>query len=191
MRVIVLEDDSIQADAIRESLEENFAGIAVSLVPTEAQFHETMTEIARNPPDLLILDVMVRWTHPSPEMPPRPPEVVAEGFRRAGLRCLRLLLAAEETKDIPVILYTVLSRSDLERELLDLPPHVLFLEKESDLDRLVLHIRSMLENLPQTGPSSMAARLWSSLDAKPGWLGFSVDLKRLLRSGRGRKGDLD
>jgi len=64
-------------------------------------------------PDVVVIDVMLRWTNPHPEQPERPPDVIEGGFMRAGLRCLERIRANPKLIFSRVILFTVLTKEDL------------------------------------------------------------------------------
>lgn len=142
MRILLVEDDYLQADAIRAVLTRSL-GAEVDRVATEAGFYEQFDEIARAQPDVIILDLMLRWTDPSPEMKRAPRQVLEEGPWRAGLRCERFLAEREETREIPILLFTVLEREDLETDLESLRRGVFFLQKGSDLGPLVEAVRKL------------------------------------------------
>lgn len=143
MKVLLVEDDYVQEDTITEALERAFTGIKVDKIRTEAEFHEGIDRIARKPPDVVIMDVMLRWTDPAPDMPIPPAVVQKDGYHRAGLRCADMLSERDATKNVPVILFTVLRREDLE---LPKTHNILYVSKESDLDELVSRIRSTVKN---------------------------------------------
>ena len=131
------------------------------------------------------MDLMIRWADPMlGEVPMPPPETENEGFYRAGFRCLKLLRGAPTTSEVPVIVYTVIGRQEVGVALNDASHNVLFLQKHADLRDLILMIRSLVVDLPQERRPTWFQTLIESIEAKPGWLGFSVDLKRL-RSKRG------
>jgi hypothetical protein len=90
------------------------------------------------------MDVMLRWSFPSPDSAPPPDDVLAGGYYRAGLRCASLLLGDERLRDVPVLLYTILERSDLEREGQSLPENTEYLGKNSDLEVLSRRIRALI-----------------------------------------------
>lgn len=190
MNILIVEDDILQADAIEDSLRQNFNQVEVKRISSESEFREKLSSLKTKSLDVILLDVMLRWAEPTPEMKEPPLEVEQQGFYRGGMRCLNLLLASPETRSIPVIVYSVLGRDDVNSEIDQVPPHVLFLQKDSDEQRLVRHIRSLLQGVPEakTESSSLRERLWESIQAKPGWLGFSLDLKKLL-SRKEKRGD--
>jgi CheY-like chemotaxis protein len=97
-------------------------------IATESEFRDSLDRIADDPPALVIMDVMLRWCDPSPEMPPQPDDVRAAGFSRAGVRCSQLLRANSMTRGIPVVVFTVLDANGL-----SLPPDCTFISKASDL----------------------------------------------------------
>ncbi|MEO8359545.1 MAG: hypothetical protein ABI672_05915 [Vicinamibacteria bacterium] len=181
MNVVVVEDDPIQNDEIAAALRERFKGVRVLQIGTESEFQQEFLRLTESPPDFVVMDVMLRWTRPIPDAPPMPANVRAERFITAGVRCCRMLLGDAKTADIPVLLYSVLERGDVEAELAQMPSHVRFMTKGVD-DRLMLrHVGSHAEGRHE---KAQAGGLWNNIEAKPGFGGFKVDLKALL-SGRG------
>jgi len=148
MYLLVIEDDYLQANWIQESLQTAFPTARIQRIGTESDFRSHLDEIAKHRPTVIIMDVMLRWTDPSPDMTP-PPEDVREGkFYRAGVRCKELLAERDETKDIPVILYTVLEASDLHKELQDSSATIVHVPKESDPWPLVEKIKDFSGRRP-------------------------------------------
>lgn len=141
MRIVVVEDDSVQAGLIREALHEEFPHAEFRQINTEFEFRSSLEELAADPPAAIVLDVMLRWADPAPDIPPRPVDVEREGFSRAGLRCGRLLAEDPKMKTVPVILYTVLDRNLVEHGPGALPRAARYLQKGSDLGPLVEDIR--------------------------------------------------
>lgn len=144
MYILVVEDDYLQANLICEKLTSEFHA-DVKRISTELEFRLSLNEFEENPPDVIVMDVMLRWTDPSPEIKIPPREVRKEGFYRAGIRCTKILAERDATKHIPVILYTILEHTDLEKQLTDLSTvmDVIHLRKESEDDRLVDSIRGL------------------------------------------------
>lgn len=188
MNILIVEDDILQAEALEDSLRRNFNQVEINKIGSESELREKLGLLKNESLDLILLDVMLRWAEPTPEIKEPPLEVEQQGFYRGGMRCLKLLLESPEMRTIPVIVYSVLGRDDVEEEIDQAPPHVLFLQKDSDEQRLVRHIRSLLQGVPETKieSSSFRERLWESIQAKPGWLGFSLDLKKLLSRSKNR-----
>jgi len=181
MHVLVVEDDHTQADSIERALRRNFRDIDMLRISTENQFRDEFSLVRQKPPDLILLDIMLRWAEPAPEMPIPPVDVQREGFYRGGLRCLKMILEAEETRRVPVILYSVIYRDAIRADLEGLPYHVLYVQKGSTETSLVRNFRSILQGAGEIKleEPSLSQRVWDSLEAKPGWLGFSFDLKKL------------
>ena len=188
MRVLLVEDDPLQKRSIERALRHNFLKIEIDSIRTESEFFGQFGAIRSEPPDLVLLDVMLPWAAASANSTEPPPEVQLEGYYRAGLRCLDKLLDAPETHDIPTILYSVLSREDVSDEISKAPPNVLFLQKGSDDLLVVRHIRSLMMGLldVEVQQDSWQQRLWESIEVKPGWMGFSIDLKGLIEGNRKR-----
>ena len=110
MHILIVEDDYQQAELIENALrqEPDFAPLTTERVSTESGFRAAFEGFAARPPDVVIMDVMLRWADPAPGLDPPPPEIKKEGFHRAGLRNERLLAADPRTRAVPVVLYTVL-----------------------------------------------------------------------------------
>jgi CheY-like chemotaxis protein len=142
MRILLVEDDIIQSDFICDALEQEFPGGEVELIKTEQEFRSRLDNIAKRTPDVVIMDVMLRWTDPSPDQVPSPEDVREEGHYRAGFRCRKLLSERGQTKDVPVILYTVLDHADISHELQDISiGEVQYLRKESSAGPLLRSVR--------------------------------------------------
>jgi DNA-binding response OmpR family regulator len=141
MYILLVEDDYLQADWIEASLKTAFGNIQVERIATEQEFYARVPEIVANPPDVIVIDVMLRWTDPSREMVEPPPAVEKDGFYRAGIRCQEKLAEQKETSQIPIVLYTVLERIDLEQEIDGLSKSVTYLRKDSDSTSLTDQIR--------------------------------------------------
>jgi len=145
MKVLVVEDDYLQADWIQRNLERALPGITIYYINTELEFRSRLDYIAGATPDVIVMDIMLRWANPDPNLQLPPEEVKEGGFYRAGLRCQKLLANDERTKDIPVIFYTVLEPYDLESELQQLSGNITYLRKESDLTSLIYRIRDLTQ----------------------------------------------
>jgi len=143
MTIFLVEDDYLQADWICQKLREGIPDADVRLIPTEADFRSHLDQIASQQPDVVVMDVMLRWADPRPELEFPPRDVQEEGFYRAGLRCQRMLAEDSRTSQVPVILYTVLERTDLFRELPNLPQYVQYLAKQSDVSSLIEKIKEL------------------------------------------------
>jgi ActR/RegA family two-component response regulator len=90
-RLLIVEDDKIQADELRHRIEH--LGWAVDHISTELEFRRRVRQTDITLYSLAVVDMMLRWTDPAPEMEQPPPEVIQEGFYTAGLRCCRQLSA--------------------------------------------------------------------------------------------------
>jgi len=147
MYITVVEDDHLQAEWIESCLKTAFRRLTVKPINTESEFYLWLGEIVNGgeKPDLFIIDVMLRWADPSPTISEPPPEVMKNGVFRAGLRCKDRVLANSRTKDVPIILYTVLKESDLEKALENRQPGVTYLRKDSSPEPLIRMIRRILK----------------------------------------------
>ena len=139
MHILIVEDDYQQADLIRDSLQSAYPDGKIDLIQTEHEFRAYLDVIAKQPPNIVVLDVMLRWTDPSEKMEPRPEDAKSGGIFEAGLRCKELLAAREATRRIPIILYTALERADLGSK----GQGALHLSKEADPEVLINAIRTL------------------------------------------------
>jgi DNA-binding NarL/FixJ family response regulator len=149
MKLLIVEDDHLQAEWIYQKLKEEMPGAEISCIRTESEFRSKLEEIANAPPEVVLMDVMLRWADVTFDIPEPPEDVVKEKFYRAGLRCERLLAKDERTALIPIIFYTVLERTDLRNELVNLPAHVQYLAKHSDIAPLIHKIEEITASRPQ------------------------------------------
>ncbi len=62
----------------------------ILLVETEKDFYERFKEIEQFNPDIIILDVMIRWNNRE-AIGEQPSDDLASDFFRAGFRCLELI----------------------------------------------------------------------------------------------------
>src|ERR1035437_5648559 len=105
LRILLVEDDFLQRDSIRKALEQNFEGAVVDSRASESEFLRDFEAIASSPPDIAVIDVMLRWTNPSRDAPNPPTEPWDP--QRAGLRCAQRLHDDGRTSGAKIILYTV------------------------------------------------------------------------------------
>ena len=151
MYILIVEDDHSQAELIEEALKQeadlNSSSYKIRRLSTESQFRDHFEDIAERKPDVIVMDVMLRWTDPAPNAKAPPDDILKEGCYRAGVRNARLLAQNESTKRIPVILYTMLEKIDLgdTSEL----PGLTYLPKDSELAPLVQAVRAATsKNIP-------------------------------------------
>ena len=148
MKIVLLEDDHLQSEAIEKGLLHEFRSAEIRMLSTESEFYSYLDELAANPtmsvPDIAIIDAMVRWENPSEHLRKPPKEVSQEGFHRAGVRCVKKLLDRQKTEGIGVILYSILERDDLAEELSNLRKEVSFVTKKPDLDELIREIDAII-----------------------------------------------
>lgn len=136
LRILMVEDDPVQIEVMEEALRRGLREASIDLIRTEHEFCSKLEKIAANPPDVAVIDVMLRWTDPSPDLPKPPPEVIKEGHYKAGVRCQALLGSRPDTRKIPVILYTVLEQDDFKEQTIE-GQRVERLSKESDSNSLI------------------------------------------------------
>jgi DNA-binding NarL/FixJ family response regulator len=145
MFIVIVEDDFLQEGPLEQHLYSAFPAATIETLCTESECREKLSAYRQHPPDVVIMDVMLRWASPSPNAPAPPPDVVAGDYFRAGLRCAELMSRDEKLSQVPVIVYTILERSDLERDGERLPA-VSYVRKSADLDILTRKVRELTSN---------------------------------------------
>ena len=144
--IVVVEDDFLQEGPLEEYLADTFPTARIETLTTESEFRERLPGFRQSKPDIVILDVMLRWAVPSPTMAPPPPDVADGEYFRAGLRCAELMSKDGQLSKVPVIIYTILERGDLERSGQRLPDTSAYLRKSADLDMLARKIRDLVSS---------------------------------------------
>ena len=132
LRVLLLEDDYLQRGAISNALEAKLQA-EVQAKSTESEFRRDFDQIAANPPQVAVLDVMVRWANPTRDAEPEPIEI-PKTPEIAGLRCAQLLRDDPRTQRVKVILYSVLGPEDIGAKF---PEGVTSVVKETDFRALL------------------------------------------------------
>lgn len=142
--IVIVEDDHLQEGPLEEYLTGAISGADIETIGTELEFRNRLPVLRERVPDLVIMDVMLRWTFPAPDAVAPPEDVNTGGYYRAGLRCARLLADDPRLSGVPVILYTILERSDLERDGEALPKNSTYVGKNAELEVLSRKIRNLL-----------------------------------------------
>ena len=92
MKIVSLEDDEPFWDLMQDALKRAFPDAELLWINCESDFYARLDEFDKAPPDVFLLDIMVKWAPPSENIPTPPEEVKRENYYRAGLRCRSLLL---------------------------------------------------------------------------------------------------
>jgi CheY-like chemotaxis protein len=140
-RILLIEDDPLHAKGVKAEIEEGFPDLAFTIhaVTTESEFFNAFEAIAAEHWDLAIIDLMLPWAHPAPDLRPPPEHVRREGYFRAGARCAAKLAQDARTSKIPRIVFTVLDNGTA-----NLPPDTHVINKEEKFTLLVEKLRSIL-----------------------------------------------
>jgi CheY-like chemotaxis protein len=182
MTILLVEDDDLLGAELVSTFTNKHPNIQVRRLSIERAFREELAELERSPPDLIIMDVMLPWDFPRPDVTLPPDDVVSGGFRIAGVRLYELLQRSSALAAIPVIFHSVSDTGLLRQSLGARPPHVLILPKTSaSAEELLLYTRSLLpeHDYGVPPPKNWWHRLFDALELKPGAFGFRVDLKRI------------
>ena len=103
MKILVLEDDQFQANDIKQYLSRTF-NCDVICIATELSFRTKLQSGELDHCNVAVVDMMLRWTDPSPDMELPPKKVLESGRYSGGVRCCEAL----KLKKIPCVIYTAL-----------------------------------------------------------------------------------
>ena len=142
--IVVVEDDYLQRDWISSLLQKELPRARIEQIRSESEFRGRLADWRTDPPAAFIVDVMLCWAQPSRNIPDPPEEVAQDGFYTAGIRCRALLGADGRLQHVPVLLYTVLDKGDLEKSLDPWPQGVAHMKKGDSESRLLEWIRTSL-----------------------------------------------
>jgi CheY-like chemotaxis protein len=135
-QIVIFEDEYFDREHISQLIGKRFPKFGMRLLGTEAEFHSVFPELCEDVPVLVMLGMRAKWTHPAPEMPEPPAEVLAGTYREAGLRCWRMLRQNPNTSRVPVIFWTTIDETGTGKEALT-DPLTTFVEMDVHDDRIV------------------------------------------------------
>ena len=141
MKILMIEDNFAIGEPIRDEIRNTF-GVAHWL-ETESDFHVEWPNIAANPPRAAVIDIMLKWDILRREKRLRP--AAASDMYRAGIRCADTVLDDPRTKHIPIILFSVIDRTDLADDIdrLKKKGNVTYLQKSSEPSQLISLLRQV------------------------------------------------
>jgi hypothetical protein len=119
-------------------LELAFSGVKITILRSESEFRTNFSAVLREGVSLFILDCLLRWASPETGNIGESPGP----FQKAGIRCARLICEDPRSRDIPVIIYSVVDAANI--RAYQLGENVLSLQKSSGDEALVRFIRSVL-----------------------------------------------
>ena len=137
MKIILVEDDHMQSTPLIRIIKQRIPDAKILLFETELAFKNFLSSNTDRKPNVFIIDIMLRWTDPSPDMVKMPPEVTSGGIYLAGFRCQEAIYNIVELKNVPIILITMLDKEDLKNEIRNLPKNVTFFSKDGENHELV------------------------------------------------------
>ncbi len=152
--IFLVEDDPQQAWSIAKAIRQHDHAADIEVIETESEFYERLNRIplAGPRPDIVICDVMLPWTFPSPDASKPPPEVKAGTFRKAGLRCWARFRTRPDLRTVPWVYFTVLDANTIE-----LPAHsdeqTSHVQKFGPLEPLIDEMRKLLGSASRNTPS--------------------------------------
>jgi predicted nucleotide-binding protein len=146
MKIMIIEDDPYTKSAIRDVFEEFFPNSELNVLSSVSELKRALDDglLTVNPPDLIVVDMILRWSRPAPHMPEIPVELQPYEMSRAGFKCIELLRATSGGGPIPVILHTMLTAEELRGELRIAGPNVYHVVKDENPQPLVNVMRRIL-----------------------------------------------
>lgn len=144
MKIIHVEDDYLVAEKIKQEIKKHFPNAQIEIISTESEFRRRLPELVKLRPDLVIMDVMLRWADASPNIPVAPAEVAKDGRFNAGVRCQRLL--AEMDSSIPVIFFTVLENGDFQPFRQGAIAAIPYFQKSHDCSAILGKIKEIMQS---------------------------------------------
>jgi ActR/RegA family two-component response regulator len=132
--ILVIEDDGYQANELKRHLDKIGA---VKCIPTELDFYKQVKNAPSLPFKVAVVDMMLRWTDPAPDMEMPPPEVSSQGFLIAGLRCCRTL----KERGIHCVIFTALDPNEIP---LRVPGEFEIINKSRGYEALVAYVNAVL-----------------------------------------------
>jgi CheY-like chemotaxis protein len=141
LKILLVEDDHLQRNYVKHALEDGL-GATVEALCCEKNFIEAFEEIAADPPDLAVLDVMLMWARPSKEQTGTPSQALSP--EQAGLRCAAMLRHDERTAKVNVLLYSVLPEQDITNR--ELAKGVVTIVKEAECHNLIDAIQGLYQH---------------------------------------------
>ncbi len=135
-RILIIEDDRYQTDEIERCLRP--LGVGVDELSHRTQLSPAHEGIAELPYKLAVVNMMLRWTDPSPDMEEPPPHIIEEGFYTAGLRCCRELAS----RGVRCLIFTALDKAKI-----PLKPNEMFpiINKSEGYATLADRVKRLLE----------------------------------------------
>ena len=134
--ILIIEDDRYQAEEIERCLKP--IAEHVRLISTELEFHKLAESGELSKYAVAVVDLMLRWTDPAPEMEMPPPKIREEGSYLAGLRCCRELKKLPKNK-IPCVIF-----SALDAEKVPGVKEFPFVNKSHGCEALIEQVRPLL-----------------------------------------------
>jgi CheY-like chemotaxis protein len=118
MRVVILEDDPIQAELVCDQLVLCFRDIECSILVSENEFVEQLPKIRGSPPTAMVIDMFV--------------SAPGGDYARSGLRCIQAILSSPELCSVPVIIRSALASSEVRRLIGDTPANIAIVKKSDE-----------------------------------------------------------
>jgi DNA-binding NarL/FixJ family response regulator len=182
MNIVIVEDNRVELDEILPRLCGEFPGVNFNVIETESAFRRAVPDLRATPPTIVIMDMLLRWSDAGSEE--EQPAEIGGDFYSAGLRCQTLLASYPETKNVPIIFYSMLDRNDAIPDRL--PRNTVFSTKSRELFDLVRKIRNLIaaQNKIVTPPLKDQVFVSYSHKDKKFLDELLVHLKPLERAGR-------
>jgi CheY-like chemotaxis protein len=188
LRIALVEDDPLQAEWIANELWRHSSRIAIRYFDSEHSFRENLSGLKEAPPHMFLFDLMLRYygAEDLEKMDEIPDANGLPSPQMGGLRIAHDLRKTDSLREVPIILMSAVANA-IPND--DLPERSMFWHKGEELGDLIRAIRSISASLGVDLPSKPSAlsRAGEAAELKPGFMGMSVDLKKVWDSLRGTR----
>ena len=138
--IILVEDDPLQTELLKEELTKEFQQLRIEVVTTESEFVSKLEYLVTLQPKLLLIDVMLLWAYPGTNVPKPPADY--QGFARAGLRCLRLW--RDTGSKAKILIHSVMPEAEIKLDVQDLDGCFTYVAKDDEGENLAELVRKAL-----------------------------------------------
>lgn len=181
VKILIVEDEHTQLDSLSKEFKKAFSNINLEFIDTESDFITNFPNLIENPPNLIIMDVMLRWASEKSKIIEPPKDIKEEDFYTAGFRCLELIKNNARTAAIPVIIHSsAYDKEEIKEAVEKLSKNWIVVQKSSNRENLLLIMRSLLPNsLILSVDEPFREKLMDTVTLKPSFMGLSIDLKKI------------
>ena len=178
--ILIIEDDPYFSEVLKSIINDKLPNVGVVTINKLSLFVSVLPVLKSFPPVAILLDLMISIV----DLKEQYPEIKYSDLE-GGLSCIKLLNEFELTSMVPIIIISAREISMINKEIEKFSQIVSYITKpidEADVERIIEIIHSSLSlhgNAKKRRSENTFEKIFSAIEAKPGVLGFKVDLKKL------------